>query len=67
MRKLKIWHEGARAQLRGESFSMTPYPPALPTSLASSLESWKSISWARGYWWAVKNRSTAAFPQGSAS
>jgi hypothetical protein len=57
MLKWKTWREGAVAAIRGDNFSMTPYPPATNTMYSvSTLELNKGWWWASGYWWATKNR-----------
>lgn len=56
MKKLKIWREGALAHMRGDAFSMTPYPTPRPTDLSWDNEPWKRAVWASGWWWAAKHR-----------
>lgn len=52
----RIWREGAVAHIRGDAFSMTPYPPPHPTDLARDANARKRNAWAAGWWWAAKHR-----------
>lgn len=52
----RIWREGALAYIRGEAFSMTPYPTLHSTDLASDTSARKRRAWAAGWWWATKHR-----------
>lgn len=56
MRKLKIWREGALAHMRGDAFSMTPYPTQKSTDLGWDNLTWKRSAWAAGWWWASTHR-----------
>jgi len=60
MRKLKIWREGARAKISGSNFAMNPYAPhPNPTNEGWSMITGFGLAWARGYWWASKNRASS--------
>jgi hypothetical protein len=56
MQTLRIWREGARAQIRGGAFAMTPYPTPHPTELGRDNAAWKRAAWAAGWWWSAKHR-----------
>ena len=56
MRLLYIWREGVLAKIAGHAFSMNPYSPPPNYTNCDNRISKKGLAWAKGYWWAEKNR-----------